>query len=136
MGRSNIYSKKKITQIAQMCHEVNRAWCEINGDDSQVPWAKAPKWQKDSAIEGVKAALDGATPKQLHDSWVAYKKGAGWVYGEKKDEKAKTHPQLVPYQTLEPEQKTKDLLFHGTVQALIGVEITERTHRGGMARLR
>ena len=26
--------------VARMCHEVNRAWCEINGDESQKPRAR------------------------------------------------------------------------------------------------
>jgi hypothetical protein len=25
----------KIEQIARMCHQTNKAWCELNGDNSQ-----------------------------------------------------------------------------------------------------
>lgn len=30
-----------IEQIARVCHEVNRAYCESMGDTSQVPWEDA-----------------------------------------------------------------------------------------------
>lgn len=29
-------------QIAQVCHEVNRAYCQALGDDSQPAWDDAP----------------------------------------------------------------------------------------------
>jgi len=40
--------------IAEVCHEVNRAYREALGDTSQVSWLEAPQWQRDSAIAGVK----------------------------------------------------------------------------------
>jgi hypothetical protein len=43
--------------IAQVCHEANRAWCEVNGDTSQKPWNEAEQWQRDSAIKGVEFAM-------------------------------------------------------------------------------
>jgi hypothetical protein len=44
----------KNEQIARVCHEVNRAYCESLGDMSQPSWEDAPQWQKDSAMLGVK----------------------------------------------------------------------------------
>lgn len=107
-----------VEQIAQVCHEANRAWCEVNGDDSQLPWDQAEPWQRDSAIEGVQKALDGATPEELHASWCESKEADGWTYGEVKDGEAKTHPCLVPYDELPEEQRRKDYLFRGVVHAL------------------
>jgi hypothetical protein len=105
-------------QIARMCHETNRAWCETTGDFSQKPWDNAEEWQRQSAIEGVGVALNGATPEQQHDAWCDSKLRDGWVYGDVKDADAKTHPCLVPYADLPAEQKIKDGLFVAVVSTL------------------
>jgi hypothetical protein len=28
----------KIEQIARMCHQTNKAWCELNGDNFKKDW--------------------------------------------------------------------------------------------------
>lgn len=33
-------------QIARVCHEVNRAYCQALGDNSQPTWEEAPQWQR------------------------------------------------------------------------------------------
>jgi hypothetical protein len=40
------------------------------------------------------------------------------VYGEVKDAEKKTHPCIVPYKDLPPEQQAKDHLFKAVVSAL------------------
>jgi hypothetical protein len=112
---TDIVTPDTIDAIAMRCHERNRKFCEEHGDHSQVAWADAPDWQKDSARHGVQAALDGATPEQLHESWCDEKLANGWIYGETKDATAKTHPCLVPYSALPAEQQEKDHLFASTV---------------------
>lgn len=107
-----------IEEIARLCHEVNRAYCEATGDMSQVPWEQAPDWQRHSAIMGVKYALGGATPEQLHESWCKLKLDEGWTYGEVKDAINKTHPCLVPYAKLPESQQVKDHLFGAVVRAM------------------
>jgi hypothetical protein len=107
-----------IEQIARVCHEANRAWCEATGDTSQVPYDQASDWQRESALEGVQKALDGATPEQLHATWSAAKERDGWVYGPTKDAEAKTHPCLVEYDELPEDQRLKDSLFGAVVSAL------------------
>lgn len=105
--------------IAKVCHEVNKAFCEANGDTSQKSWEEAEQWQKESAIKGVDFALTGtATPSDQHDAWVKDKIDAGWVYGEAKDAEKKTHPCIVPYDELPEFQKTKDHLFLAVVRSL------------------
>lgn len=100
------------TKIAEICHEVNRAYCHSIGDTSQPSWENAPQWQKDSAIVGVKFHLENqTTPEQSHESWLQQKIEDGWVYGDVKDPDKKTHPCIVPYHQLPPEQRSKDYLF-------------------------
>lgn len=85
-----------IEQIAKTCHEVNRAYCNALGDTSQPPWADAPPWQKDSTLNGVAFHLEhpDSQPSDSHNSWLAEKVNAGWIYGEVKDSELKTHPRV------------------------------------------
>ena len=104
--------------IAKICHEANRVWCEGHGDDSQLTWDEAPDWQRLSATIGVEGARRGNTPEESHESWLTEKARTGWVYGPVKDPVAKTHPCIVPYDELPPEQQAKDHLFTAIVRAL------------------
>jgi hypothetical protein len=108
-----------IEAIAKICHETNRAFCAYLGDNSQKPWSEAPEWQRTSAINGVKFRLDneGAPASLNHESWLEEKISGGWVYGKDKDADAKTHPCIVPYEELPPEQQFKDALFIAVVEA-------------------
>lgn len=106
--------------IARVCHEANAAWCEAHGDDSQLPWAHAAQWQRDSAIAGVQFALahPDAPPSAQHDAWSKDKLADGWKYGPVKDPTKKEHPCLVPFEELPPPQQAKDRLFRAIVHAL------------------
>ncbi|SCZ14344.1 RyR domain-containing protein [Rhodococcus erythropolis] len=109
----------QIEHIARVCHEANRAIQIATGDPKVSPhWDDAPQEQRASAIEGVIAAMRGATPRQLHESWLEFKASGGWIYGPEKDEVARTHPCFVPYDELPEEQKSKDAVFSAIVGAL------------------
>ena len=103
----------KPAQIAQVAHEINRAYCASQGDTSQAAWPDAPDWQRQSALAGVAMHLANpdATPEQSHESWLAQKTAEGWAYGEVKDADKKLHPCFVPYAELPSSQKAKDYLF-------------------------
>ena len=106
--------------IAQVAHEINKAYCESIGDDSQPSWQEAPEWQQNSAINGVKFHLDNpdAPPSASHDSWLKQKEEEGWKYGIVKDADKKEHPCFIPYEELSTEQKSKDFLFKQVVHSL------------------
>lgn len=108
------------SSIARVCHEVNRALCESFGDQSQKPWDDAAGWQRESAIKGVEFALTNpdAPASAQHDAWSADKIANGWVYGQIKDADAKTHPCLVPFDQLPPEQQAKDRTLKAVVRAM------------------
>lgn len=110
-------------QIASICHEANRRYCETIGDTSQVPWKEAPEWQQKSAINGVHFHLDvlmqGGTPSPMasHESWLNEKTKEGWKYGPVKDVEKKEHNCFMPYDQLPLEQRLKDYIFTGIVKA-------------------
>ncbi|NCD22294.1 MAG: hypothetical protein EOL90_05060 [Spartobacteria bacterium] len=109
-----------IERIARVCHEVNRAYCQALGDNSQDPWEYAPEWQKASARLGVKLHLEnpGAGPEASHESWMKQKILDGWVFGPEKRAETKEHPCLVPFSSLPVEQKAKDYIFRAVVHAI------------------
>lgn len=108
-----------IEQIARICHEANRAYCISLGDLSQSPWEECQQWQRDSAVAGVRAHLANPdmTPEQSHQAWMDFKLAEGWKHGPVKDPAKKEHPQMVPYAELPVEQRAKDYIFSGIVEA-------------------
>lgn len=110
-------------EIARIAHEVNRAYCQSLGDNSQKSWLSAPSWQRSSAINGVEFHLNNpdADPEQSHINWLKGKEADGWQYGPIKDDVAKTHPCFMPYNQLPQEQRSKDYLFRGIVHALANI---------------
>lgn len=114
----SLMSKKN---IARVCHEVNRAYCEALGDHSQLAWRDAPDWQRKSALAGVNLHLSGEHgPEASHESWMKQKLDEGWKYGPVKDVEKKEHPCMVPFDQLPREQQVKDYLFRAVVHALKG----------------
>jgi len=114
----------KIEDIAKVCHETNRAYCEAIGEPvAQPSWEDAPEWQRTSAINGVQFHLANpdAKPSHSHESWLAEKAAAGWKFGHVKDAEKKEHPCFVPYEELPAAQQAKDALFIGVVNALRGL---------------
>ena len=110
-----------IVGLARVCHEANRALRQAFGDHLQVAWEDAPDWQRDSAFKSVQFVLEypDAPASALHDAWSSGMMAGGWVYGIVKDVDAKTHPCLVPFEQLPPEQQAKGLVLRAIVKACI-----------------
>ena len=115
-----------ITEIARIAHETNRVYCQSLGDYSQEQWNFCEQWQRDSAINGVKAIENGTVvvPKDSHENWMKEKYDKGWKYGPVKNTDksvgALTHPCLVPFDKLPDAQRTKDFLFFFITKILLG----------------
>jgi len=110
----------KTEEIAKVCHDANKSYCEAIGDLSQKSWDEAEDWQRESAIKGVQFKLDNpeAGNSAQHEAWLKDKDAEGWVYGPVKDPDKREHPCMVPYDELPEEQKKKDALFSSIVNAL------------------
>lgn len=109
-----------VEQMAYVCHQANKAWCELNGDFSQKDWSEAEPWQVESAVNGVLHRLKhfNAGPDHSHNNWMKEKLANGWKYGPTKNTETKEHPCLVPYAELPQAQQLKDQLFCAIVDTL------------------
>lgn len=110
-------------QIAKVCHETNRSYCQVLGDHSQLPWDEAPEWQRESAIKGVEFIKNNpeASPAASHNSWLKEKRSQGWKYGPAKDPEKKEHPCFVLYEELPVDQRLKDHLFGAVARAFLEI---------------
>ncbi len=112
---------RDVERAARVAHEVNRVWCEENGDFSQPSWSDAPSWQIESAIQGVRFHLENpsAPDSASHDNWMNHKVSDGWVYGSVKCAIKKEHPCLVPFDDLSMCQQVKDSLFKSVIHSVL-----------------
>ena len=111
--------KHDMNYIAKVCHQVNKAYCEALGDNSQPEWDDAPEWQRSSARMGADLHMSGNFgPEASHISWMRQKLEDGWKYGPIKDPEKKEHPCIVPFADLPREQQAKDFIFRAVVHAL------------------
>lgn len=110
-----------LEDVARVCHEANRVYCAVVDDASQPAWSDAPEWQRESAIAGVTAILEGevGSARQSHAGWLMRKTREGWVWGPVKDVERREHPCLTPWEKLPAYQRTKDVLFFAVATALL-----------------
>ena len=122
-----------VEAAARAAHEANRAYCKhVLKDLSILSWDATSEENRQSSRIGVRGVLGGNDPEQSHALWMATRLAAGWVYGELKDEVARTHPCLVPYAELPQAQRAKDRLFIDCVRAMwwAAAEVEVAAHQG------
>jgi hypothetical protein len=107
-------------EIARVVHETLRAYRAALGEEPLPAWDDAPEWQRTATLAAVEFRLANpdAGPAAQHDAWAADKRAAGWTYGAVRDDAARTHPALVPYDQLPESERRKDALVAAVVHAL------------------
>ena len=63
---------------------------------------------KDVVLSEELLKLTELLAKNTHDVWAQSRLGEGYVYGPVRDDQAKTHPCLVPYEALPESEKDYD----------------------------
>lgn len=109
-----------IEQMARVCHEAYRGYCEAVGDFSQKTWIGVDHRQRVNAINGTAFVLlnPGAVASTRHEAWMRDKLRDGWAHGRVEDIEEKEHPDLLPFEELPLTQQRKDALFVAIVNAL------------------
>jgi len=72
--------------------------------------------------------------RNAHEAWARERLADGWRWGPRRDEAAKLHPSLVPYEELPEEEKKYDRIAVGeTLKALValGFRIQGPSAKGG-----
>ena len=64
----------------------------------------------DIRLDNSLTELSEVLAENVHEVWSAHRIAEGWRYGEKRDDKAKLHPGLVPYSELSEAEKEYDRL--------------------------
>ena len=114
---------QQIEQVAEVCHETLRAYCQTIGDHSLPPWAEAPEWQKESSRDGVRFYFEQfargiePSPSDTHAQWLRQREAAGWKHGRAKNAHTREHPSFVGYGALPLDEKRKDYLFAAVCRA-------------------
>ena len=52
-----------------------------------------------------------SSPEELHDDWIKAYEEMGWRFGPVRDINRKTHPDMVPFNELDPRERDKDAVF-------------------------
>ena len=113
------FPENRILQIAHVCYDANRAWC-FEHDEVKPTWEKASKEDRGCMVEAVRFHLDNplAGDAGAHNIWMNQKVAEGWVWGKVEDAVVKTHPGIVQFHLLPPEQQAKDRLLVSIVRSL------------------
>ena len=90
---------------------------QANAVDAPIvpePWRSREAAFREQFV-GVIAMMCGpdrkSSPEELHDDWVKAYEEMGWEYGPVRDVEAKTHPDMVPFDQLDPRERDKDAVF-------------------------
>lgn len=107
-------------QIARVAHEVLRAYSEAVGSTHSEPWEDMPETERAREVGEVKAhiALETVSAAKAHELWCVQQHKEGWVWGLKKNDEKKKHPNLVPFDQLSFEQRVKSYMFCAVVRTL------------------
>lgn len=126
-------SPERIAEIAHEASRVVQAAVPVPGIPVAPEWAEFDEQQRARVVEGVVLAVDGASSEELHESWLAAKLEDGWSYGVVKDEVARTHPAMRPYEALPAPVRMKDQLFSLIVKSLAEAGVEGELWRALMA---
>lgn len=103
---------------AKAAHNAVRLYRTMIGEDDAA-WVDLPPWQQESILFATRSIVEtpGITPSRLHALWRAHRELDGWTLGPF-SYREKTHPNMLPYESLPVAQRLKDDLFLGVVRLM------------------
>jgi hypothetical protein len=94
-----------------------------------VKYTPRPIDTKNVTLSADLVGLTERLAENAHDVWALQRLGEGWTFGPARDDKAKTHPDLIPYADLPESEKEFDRkTAMGTLKAIIALGYS--IHRG------
>ena len=106
-----------IEQIATIVHDALRRYSEVRGEGLKPQWEDIDPARKITTLNGVKFHFSepDATPAEAHQFWMDEKIKTGWRFGVAYSDSEKTHPHLLPFYSLPPDQRLKAHLIKAIV---------------------
>lgn len=100
---------EEVVELARQIHVAMDELARALGEAGYPAWEDAPAWQREASMSSARQALDGGLlPGQEHARWMADKLATGWRWGPDKDDRARTHPMLLPFEDLPIVEQLKD----------------------------
>lgn len=102
-----------VQELAELIWSINLLYTKTAGlPVTTVPWVATSEEERAKFIAAVEEQIKNpsSSPENSHKRWMKSKKQDGWTFGEF-NRVGKTHPCLVNYDELPPEQQLKDKLF-------------------------
>ena len=115
----------KSIYIASVAHIALAALSEFAGEQDVVhEFDKLPDAQKEGLIAGVNMLIEdpNAGADARHNAWMEKMLAEGWKFSKKRDDAAKTHPRLVPFDSLPKKEIAKETLLHAIVRNMASGE--------------
>ncbi|MCL5026711.1 MAG: RyR domain-containing protein [Chloroflexi bacterium] len=96
-----------------ICRFVHQCWVSFQLGAGQPYNAEPDEEDLRSNRTGVEFVQNhpDAGPSAQHDLWIATRLADGWACGPIKDKEKKTHPDLVPFESLPASEQAKDACF-------------------------
>lgn len=90
-----------------------------------MPYQPTPIPTADIELPPALVALTERLAENAHDLWARQRLDDGWTHGPQRDDRAKTHPCLVPYADLPDSEKAYDRAAAlGTLKAILALGYT------------
>lgn len=108
-----IETYKKVLLLSRLCYETIRGYSNSIGEDHLDIWYETSDNIREFVVQEVLHNLsnEDVSVEEAHSRWCKYMKKEGWKFGESIDCDKKEHHNLVDYDDLKPEQKSKYHIF-------------------------